>query len=398
MQELHERGAQLAGGHIVSHHMRVAQMKTSDAAVAKAESALLATSPPHSSGGLVIRQSEPRNFEFPFDQLDSYLTPVESFYVRCHFHVPELQRDSYRLSVEGAVKSQLSITYDELRQLPAKTLVATLECAGNNRIFLVPMKPGAQWELGAVGNAQWTGVPLATLLNRAGLAGNAREVVLEGADRGEPAEKPAPPAPISYSRSLPLDKALDDVLIAYAMNGEDLPQDHGYPVRAIVPGHYGMASVKWLTHVRVLEEPFQGYWQTTDYGYWDEVDGLPVRRPLSDMKLKSQIARPRPLEVVPQGELYKVYGAAWSGTADVEAVDVTTDGGRTWAAATFLDPIRPNAWRRWSYDWKVPDRAGRPTLMSRARDAAGASQPDKFDEHYYSYVIHHTLPIEVVVE
>src|ERR1700716_408597 len=174
------------------------------AAEVDTESASPATPPAHGAGGLIIRQSEPRNFEFPFDQLDSYLTPTESFYVRGHFHVPELERDSYRLNVEGAVKNPLSIAYDELRKLPAETVVATLECAGNGRVFLVPGKPGAQWELGAVGNAEWTGVPLATLLNRAGLADDAREIVLEGADRGEPAEKPAPPAPISYSRSLSL--------------------------------------------------------------------------------------------------------------------------------------------------------------------------------------------------
>jgi DMSO/TMAO reductase YedYZ molybdopterin-dependent catalytic subunit len=351
-----------------------------------------------SAGGLVIRQKEPRNLEFPFDRLDSYLTPVEFFYIRSHFHAPGLQPDSYRLSVGGAVKNPFAITYDELKRLPAKTVVATLECAGNSRVFLVPQMPGAQWELGAVGNAEWTGVPLATLLDRAGLTGEACDVVFEGADRGKPAEPPIPPEPISYSRSVPLDKALDDVLIAYAMNDADLPLDHGFPVRAIVPGHYGMASVKWLTHVRVLDEQFQGYWQTSDYAYWDEVDGIPVRRPLSELKLKSEIARPRTLEVVPKGKLYTVYGAAWCGGADVVKVELTTDGGLTWATADFLDPIRPHAWRRWSYDWKAPNRPGRCTLMSRAKNAAGASQPDKFDQRYHSYVINHTLPIEVVIE
>jgi DMSO/TMAO reductase YedYZ molybdopterin-dependent catalytic subunit len=353
--------------------------------------------PPHDGGGLIIRQREPRNLEFPFSRLESYLTPVESFYVRSHFHAPALQRDAYRLAVEGVVTNPLSISYDELKRLPATTAVATLECAGNSRIFLVPQKPGAQWELGAVGNAEWTGVPLATILNRAGLSGDACEVVLEGADRGAAPEKPAPPGTIPYSRSVSLDKALDDVLIAYAMNGVDLPQDHGFPVRAIVPGHYGMASVKWLTRVVVLREPFHGYWQTTDYGYWDELDGISVRRPLSDVKLKSAIARPRTLEVVPRGQRYEVYGAAWSGGADVVAVEVTTDGGRTWAEANFLDPIRPNAWRRWRYEWQTPDDAGGCTLMSRATDASGASQPDRFDERYFNYVVHHTLPIEVVV-
>jgi len=176
-------------------------MKTIHSAQANSESA----------GGLVIRQKEPRNLEFPFDRLDSYLTPVESFYIRSHFHAPGLQPDSYRLNVEGAVKNPFAITYDELKRLPAETVVATLECAGNSRVFLVPQMPGAQWELGAVGNAEWTGVPLATLLDRAGLTGKACDVVLEGADRGQPAEPPIPPGPISYSRSVPLNKALDDV-------------------------------------------------------------------------------------------------------------------------------------------------------------------------------------------
>jgi DMSO/TMAO reductase YedYZ molybdopterin-dependent catalytic subunit len=347
---------------------------------------------------MVIRQMEPRNLEFPFETLDSYLTPIESFYVRSHFHAPTLERDSYRLTVGGAVKDPFTISYDELRSLPATTRIATLECAGNGRVFLVPTKPGAQWALGAVGNAEWTGVLLSTLLARAGPKGNAVDVVLEGADRGRPGETPIPPEPISYSRSISLDKALDDVLIAYAMNGVDLPHDHGFPVRAIVPGHFGMASVKWLTRIDVLEERFQGYWQTIDYGYWDEVDGIPVRLPLSVMKLKSQIARPCTLEVVPAGKAYTVYGAAWCGTTDVVAVEVTTDGGATWAPGRFIDPIRPHAWRRWSYDWKTPDHPGPRTLMSRARNAAGTSQPDKFDERYFSYAVDYTLPIEVIVE
>ncbi|MCU1311305.1 MAG: sulfite oxidase-like oxidoreductase [Candidatus Angelobacter sp.] len=351
-----------------------------------------------SAGGLIIRQEEPRNLEFPFDRLDSYLTPVESFYIRSHFHAPTIQPDSYRLTMDGAVKNPFAITLKELKSLPGKTIVATLECAGNSRVFLVPQRPGAQWELGAVGNAEWTGVPLATLLDRAGLNRNAREVVLEGADRGLPAELPRPPEAISYSRSVPLDKALDDVLVAYAMNGSDLPQDHGFPVRAIVPGHYGMASVKWLTHVRVLEEQFQGYWQTIDYGFWDEVGGIPVRRPLSEMRIKSEIARPSTFEVLPKGRTYTIYGAAWCGTGDVVSVELTTDGGRSWANAKFLDPIRPHGWRRWNYDWEIPDRPGRFTLKSRAKNTVGESQPDEFNERYFSYVVNHTLPIEVVVQ
>ena len=374
-------------------------MKSLHTVVPNTQSLSRAASSSLNSGSVIIREEEPRNVEFPFDRLDSYLTPVESFYVRSHFPAPPLQPDSYQLSVAGAVKNPFAITYEELKRLPAKTVVATLECAGNSRVFLVPQKPGAQWQLGAVGTAEWTGVPLALLLDRAGLTGKAYDVVLEGADRGIPKEGPKPSKPISYSRSVLLEKALDDVLIAYLMNGMELPPDHGFPVRAIVPGHYGMASVKWLTHIGVLEEQFQGYWQTIDYGYWDQVDGIPVRRPLSELKLKSEIARPSTLERVPKGQMYTVYGAAWSGAADVVAVEVTTDGGQTWAKTNFLDPIRPHAWRRWSYDWKTPDRPGHYILMSRAHDATGASQPDKHDDQRYdSYVIHHTLPVEVLVQ
>ena len=282
------------------------------------------------AAGLIIRQKEPANLETPLDQVDSYLTPTELFYIRSHFPAPRLDLASYRLRIDGAVRNPLSLSYQQLRGLPSQTRVATLECAGNGRVFLVPQVPGAQWELGAVGNAEWTGVPLAALLERAGLEEDACEIVLEGADRGVPAEPPIPPGPISYARSVPRDKALQpDVLIAYQMNGRDLPPDHGYPVRAIVPGHYGMASVKWLTHVEAVREPFGGYWQTSDYGYWDYLDGMPMRRPLGEMKLKSEIVRPRVYETLAPNQGYTVSGAAWAGETEVTGVAVSTDGGRT---------------------------------------------------------------------
>src|SRR5205085_5187370 len=141
---------------------------------------------PHSSAGLIIRQKEPKNLEAPFDRLDSYLTPTELFYIRSHFPIPTLDRASYSLRIDGAVRSPFALSYDELRSMPSETRVATLECAGNSRVFLVPQVQGAQWELGAVSNAEWTGVPLRALLERAGLAEDACEIVLEGADRGTP--------------------------------------------------------------------------------------------------------------------------------------------------------------------------------------------------------------------
>src|SRR2546430_17152239 len=154
------------------------------------------------SNGLIVRQKEPNNLETPVDRVDSFLTPAELFYVRSHSPAPKLELASYRLQIAGAVRSPFSLTYKELRDLPAETRVALLECAGNSRVFLVPQVQGAQWELGAVSNAEWTGVPLRALLERAGLADDAFEIVLEGVDRGTPKEEPMPPVPISYAWSL----------------------------------------------------------------------------------------------------------------------------------------------------------------------------------------------------
>ena len=351
-----------------------------------------------SSIGLIIRQKEPKVLETPLDRVDSFLTPTELFYVRSHSPAPKLELASYRLHIDGAVRSPFSLSYQELRDMPAETCVAILECAGNSRVFLVPQVQGAQWELGAVGNAEWTGVPLCALLERAGLEKDASEIVLEGPDRGVPKEGAIPPGPISYARSLPRAKALQrEVLIAYQMNGRDLSRDHGYPVRAIVPGYYAMASVKWLTRIYAVREPFQGYWQTSDYGYWDYVDGQPVRRPLGEMKLKSEIFRPTAYETLAPNRLYKMFGAAWAGETEVKEVSVSTDGGQTWALADFVDPVQRYAWRRWKFDWLTPKKPGQYTLLSRAKDANGDIQPDKHDENYASYGINHLLPIEVTV-
>jgi len=351
------------------------------------------------SAGLIIRQKEPKNLEAPFDRIDSYLTPTELFYIRSHFPTPDLDGASYRLRIDGAVRYPFALSYEELRRMGSETRVATLECAGNSRVFLVPQVQGAQWELGAVSNAEWTGVPLRALLERAGLAEDACEIVLEGADRGTPKEEPLPPGPISYAWSLHRAKAIQsEVLIAYQMNGRDLPRDHGFPVRAIVPGHYGMASVKWLTRIQAVREPFHGYWQTSDYAYWAWMDGKPVRRALGEMQLKSEIARPRPYETVAANRIYTVCGAAWAGETDVSEIAVSTDGGQTWANAEFLDPVRRHVWRRWRLDWLTPKRPGRYTLLARAKDAGGMLQPGEHDQNYGVYVINHSLPIEILVE
>lgn len=352
--------------------------------------------PTPSQAGLIIREREPVNLESPFDQLDDLLTPNHLFYIRSHFKRPALDAAAYRLSVSGAVRSPFQLSLADLLAMPSVSRVATLECAGNSRIFLVPQVDGAQWELGAVSTAEWTGVPLSALLDRAGLDPAACEIVLEGADRGTPREKPVPPGEISYARSLPLHNATD-VLLAFRMNGEDLPPDHGYPVRAIVPGHYGMASVKWLTHIRAVTASFRGYFQTSDYAYWELQDGNPVRLPLGPMALKSAIARPRVREIVGAGQTYTVTGAAWGGDLPLARVELSTDDGSTWQPAQLLDQPTPGVWSRWSSTWQVPSQPGTRILRSRATDTRGNTQPEEHDKRFGSYHIHHTLPIEVIV-
>jgi len=350
------------------------------------------------SDEMIIRQSKPVNLETPVEQVDSYLTPVELFYVRSHFDAPTIDPAAYRLRIDGAVDNPWSFTYRQLKEMPSETCVATLECAGNGRALLVPPVRGVQWELGAVGNAEWTGVPLAALLDRVGLQADACEVVLEGADRGVPNGEAVTHEPISFARSITRMKALrGDVLIAYEMNGHELPLDHGYPVRAIVPGHYGMASVKWLTHIEAVRTPFLGYWQTTDYAYWARSDGRQVRRALAEAGPKSQIIRPRALETIMPNEHYTVEGIAWAGEREVTQICVSTDGGQSWSEATCLDAARRYAWRRWTFDWLTPRTTGRYSLLSRAASGDGAVQPDTRDPSYGTYVINHVLPVDIFV-
>jgi DMSO/TMAO reductase YedYZ molybdopterin-dependent catalytic subunit len=354
------------------------------------------TTPTAPFPGLILRESQPPNLEMPFGTLDRLTTPTEWFFVRCHFPPPAVDAKTWRLKVEGAVERPFDIGYEELRRLPGTTKTVTLECAGNSRVFLVPKPAGVSWQLGAVGNADWTGVPLAALLERAGVKSGAVEVVLEGADSGTVNDEPKSPGPISFARSIPVKLAQEgDVLLAHRMNGAPLTRAHGFPLRAVVPGWYGMASVKWLTRVVVTDRPFQGYWQTLTYSYFERVGGQPVMTPVTEIQVKSAVARPGQDEVVAAGRPYRVAGAAWAGTAAVTKVEVSTDGGKTWAEARLEGEARPYAWRLWEYEWRVPATPGRAVLMARATDSKGRTQPMRRDPDLRSYMISHVLPVEV---
>jgi DMSO/TMAO reductase YedYZ molybdopterin-dependent catalytic subunit len=283
--------------------------------------------------------------------------------------------------------------------MPSHTLTALLECSGNGRVFLKPPQLGIRWELAGVSNAEWTGVRLADVLERAGVREAAVEVILEGADKGEfQAPNPKTPGVISYARSLPLRKAQrPEVLLAYQMNGKELPAAHGAPVRALVAGWYGMASVKWLQRILVTEHPFQGYFQTFMYTVWERQHGLPSLVPVSDIQVKAEIARPAANEVVPEKSPYRVFGAAWAGESEVTRVEISTDGGKSWAGAKLLDKAIRYAWRLWEYEWQTPERGGRRVLLARATDARGRVQPMRRDEDRRDAVISHVLPVEVEI-
>ncbi len=354
---------------------------------------------PASFPGLVIREKEPENLEFPFSSLNSAVTPNEQFFIRSHFAAPRLNARSWRLRVEGLVERPLELCTEDLLELPRHTVSATLECAGNSRIFLHPKVGGLQWELGAVGNAQWSGVPLAAVLERAGMKPGAVEVVLEGADSGEIKKEPVSPGKIHYARGLPLSKALDpDVILATHMNGEPLPPAHGFPLRAVVPDWYGMASVKWLTRIIVADRVFRGYFESSDYTYWDQRDGLPAQLlPVGEIEVKAQIARPTLHEVVPADSVCRIHGAAWTGNSVITRVEVSTNGGRSWKDAQLLGgPVR-HAWRLWEFHWRTPTKPGPCVLMARATDARGRVQPTTRDAHRGTYMITHVQPIEVEV-
>ena len=305
----------------------------------------------------IVISREPLNAETRLELQDGPITPAHRHYVRSHFAFPS---PPDHISIGGAVRSARSISLAELRALPARTAAVTLECAGNGRSFLQPPAPGEQWGLGAVSTARWTGVSLRSLLEPSGLSAAVTEILFRGADTGTPADAGRR---IAFERSLPIERALaDDVLVAYAMNGADLPPEHGAPARLIVPSWYGMASVKWLAEIVALEQPFRGFYQTDRY-----VIG---NTPLRAMKPRAVIVAP--LRSVDAGRPTEVRGYAWSGDGPLVRVELSTDGGTTWRDTELAAPVAPAAWREFRLTFTPI--AGTIELLARATDATGATQ------------------------
>jgi DMSO/TMAO reductase YedYZ molybdopterin-dependent catalytic subunit len=347
--------------------------------------------------GKIVLSEEPLVLETPTDNLDSFITPTNSFYVRTHFPIPKIDKNKWRLRIEGEVEKAFEINFEELAKLKSTKIPALLECAGNSRSFLEPKVKGVQWRLGGVGNAEWTGVPLSILLERAGVKSTAREIILEGADRGKLEDPKSPRGELNFARSIPLEKARS-VLLAYKMNDVDLPREHGFPVRAIVPGWYAVASIKWLQRIIVTDKPFNGYYQTLDYSFWKRDGEQASLTPLSKIETKAVVIRPSEGESVRANSNVRLQGTAWTGDGEIARVEVSTDGGKTWSETTLLGESKPNAWRLWEFEWKTPTKPGRQTLIARATDSNGRTQPIDRDPDRGTYMINHLMPITVEVK
>ena len=313
-----------------------------------------------------------RNHSLPLEALSHDVTPIGLHYLLTHFDIPHVDQASWRLEVGGRVAKPLTLGLDEIKARPSRTLAVTLECAGNGRSLLSPRVHSQPWLMEAVGTAEWTGTPLAPVLEEAGVAEGTTEVVFTGLDRGIQGDVEQ-----VYERSLPLEEARrDEVLLAYAINGQHLPPQHGFPLRLIVPGWYGMTHVKWLRAITLVDEPFRGWQQDVAY-----------RLRSSEEEQGSQVTRilPRAL-MIPPGipDFFSrtrfvdpgprvLEGRAWSGWAPVERVEVSADGGNTWNETMLGEPVSDFAWRGWKYEWNA--EPGEHELSCRATDAAGHTQP-----------------------
>jgi DMSO/TMAO reductase YedYZ molybdopterin-dependent catalytic subunit len=328
-----------------------------------------------SNSGLTVRAKRPEDLEMTDAGFTDIVTPVDRFFVRTHVAVPNVDIATWRLKLDGHVSTPLTFSLDELRRLPAFELPAVLECAGNGRSFYEPSVAGLQWTNGAVGNGKWKGVRLRDLLQRAGAKDGAVEILFDGAD------VPIGSMP-DFQRSIPLKKALEPTtLLAFEMNGGMLPVKHGFPVRAVVPGWAGNSWVKWVTNIRVLNEPSNGFWMKNAYLYParpvapGSAPPAEIMKPVTSLRVKSIIAAPGNESVVEVGKPASITGAAWTGDSGrVVRVDVSTDSGRTWNAARLGGEPTGFGWRLWSFSW-TPTREGYYTVLSRARDSSGDVQP-----------------------
>src|SRR5215470_597615 len=325
--------------------------------------------------GMIVRSARFLDLEMPMEFLKTWITPGPHFFVRNHMHEPTgLDPSTWALTISGEVENPLTLGLAVLEKLEPHTVINTLECAGNGRAFQQPHVPGVQWERGAVGTARFSGPRLRDLLHRAGVKSTGKHVMFRGLD-----EVPGKVPP--FIRSIPIEKAVDaDTLIALEMNSAPLTKHHGFPARTLVSGWIGAASCKWLTEIKVLDKEFEGNFMKPGYRFPNQPvqPGADVSpddtHSITALGVKSIMAAPNDSSTVRTRTVH-IHGAAWAGEADVTRVDVSTDGGLTWHAAQLGTEKSKYAWRLWNYSWHAP-RPGEYTILSRATDSQGRTQPE----------------------
>jgi DMSO/TMAO reductase YedYZ molybdopterin-dependent catalytic subunit len=323
---------------------------------------------------MIVLSSKPIVLEMPHKGFDNFITETDMFFVRNNIGMPEVDINKWRLTVTGEVKNPLSLSMEDIKRFEEVEAVITLECFGNGRAFFEPKTPGNQWKKGAIGTAQWKGIRLKDVLDNAGISDKARHAVFDGAD-----EPFAPGAP-DFRRSINIEKAIDSkTLLVYEMNGMPLPIYHGYPLRTLVPGWGGSASVKWLININVSEKEYEGFYMVDKYRF-PKFPVEPGRKVapkemhvLTELDVKSIITKPLDGAKMPLGEI-TINGYAWTGEAEIKAVEVSTDFGRTWHKAKIIRKGGLYAWDFWEYRWRS-ERPGSYPLMSRAADSKGRMQP-----------------------
>jgi len=327
---------------------------------------------------MLVHNDFPEDLEAPAETLNSFLTPVDRFFVRQHLPRPRINAAEWRLAIAGMVSTPLTFSLDDLRKLPQHKLPATLECAGNGRGYFRPRIPGLQWTKGAVGNAEWAGPRIADLLQRAGMDAKAAYVDFDGADVG------AGQTP-DFIRSIPVRKCTHtDTILALTMNGEPIPDLHGFPARLIVPGWDGASWVKWVTRITASSESSKGFYFATAYRYpkFPVAPGAAARpedmEVIEAMPVKSIFTAPAAGSSSEPARLPKgratLAGLAWCGENKIARVEVSTDAGASWLDAALGRENFRYAWRLWQFEW-TPPGPGYYTLCVRATDSAGRMQP-----------------------
>jgi DMSO/TMAO reductase YedYZ molybdopterin-dependent catalytic subunit len=313
-----------------------------------------------------------RNHGMPLEGMRYDITPTGMHYILVHFDIPDVEAGTWNLEIGGLVQKPLRLSLEDVKRRPAQTFAVTMECAGNGRALMDPRPISQPWHIEAIGTAEWKGTPLRGLLEEAGVQDSAVELVFTGLDKGVQGDEVQ-----LYQRSLTVEEAMrDEVLLAYEMNGRPLEPQHGYPLRLLVPGWYGMTSVKWLAAIEAVAEPFRGYQQVGSYRYTQSMDDL--GEPVSLINVRALIIPPGIPDFATRDRLLEpgpvtLTGRAWAGRNQVTRVEVSTDGGKTWTDAGLDTPVGPWAWRGWRCEWTA--QPGRHTLCVRATDNAGNTQP-----------------------